>query len=262
LLLQGEARRELLTDGSTFRLAMTSREVWRIARQAILTHDPACMAYCMGLANDELLPPFMPIGRNEDSVFGAMLALADPLALFAHLPVGIIHDSNRSSLYPIDERTRSAQQTRISELLLLELQTMASSIPAGSIRERLEWIGHQLISLGETSPRTFAERVTHAVVTDRRRDLAMMASTAADTPLPDYWRAAVDAYRIALQESTKQPRFFVPIECQMPDSSVDRFTATQAFLRHFGELIVWWPRIWETAKGLNQHHSLTDPERI
>jgi len=262
LLLQGEVRRQLLTDPSAFRLAMTSREVWRIAPETTLTHDPACMAYCMGLANDELLPPFMPFGRNEDSVFGAMLALADPMALFAHLPLGIIHDSHRSSLYPIDQRTQSAQQTRLSELLLFELQALAPSIPAGSSRERLEWIGHRLIALGNAPARTFADRVTHAVVADRRRALAVMASTTEDAAMPDYWRAAVDAYRIALQESAKHPRFFVPIECQSGDAFADRFVRTQNFLRQFGEFIVWWPRIWETARRLNQHRSATHPDRI
>ena len=252
LLLQGDTRRQLMQSASTFRLALTSREVRRMAPETIVTHDPACMAYCMGLENGRLVPPFMPAGRNEDSVFGAMLALADPFALFAHLPHGVVHDSTRPSLYPIGERTRSAQQTRISELLLLELAALARSSPDGMVPDRLEWIGQHLVTLGETSPREFADRVTQSTVNDRRRDLAVMATPPLDAALPDYWRSAVEGYRSTLQESVKHPAFFVPIECQSAESGPDRFARTQAFLRAFGEFLLWWPRIWTAAKALNE----------
>ena len=38
----------------------------RLTSTNVVTHDSSCMATCVGLANRTLLPPFMPVGRNED----------------------------------------------------------------------------------------------------------------------------------------------------------------------------------------------------
>jgi hypothetical protein len=76
------------------------------------------MSYCMGLDNRSLLPPFLPVGRNEDGVFGVTLGLTDENALFAHLPYGVIHDSQRPSSYAEDEKMVSARRTRLSDLIL------------------------------------------------------------------------------------------------------------------------------------------------
>ena len=75
----GPLRQLLLTSASTFQTALTSREASRIVHTNVVTHDCGCMAPCMGLANREVVPPFMPTGRNEDGVFGVMLAASGPV---------------------------------------------------------------------------------------------------------------------------------------------------------------------------------------
>ncbi len=103
LFARGQLRNRFGREPALLETALASREIVRVADRVIVTHDSACMTYCAGLANDELLSPFMPKGRNEDGVFGALLSYADATALSAHLPHGVIHDSIRPSAYDTRE---------------------------------------------------------------------------------------------------------------------------------------------------------------
>ena len=49
----------------------------------------------MGLDNQDLLPPFMPVMRNQDLVFGSLIIKCVPGALFGFIPRGILHLPSR-----------------------------------------------------------------------------------------------------------------------------------------------------------------------
>ena len=118
ILFRSDAARDRLwSSRRLFDTALASREVARIASVRIVTHDCHCMAACMGLLNDDATPPFPSMNHNEDGVFGVLLAACDPSALFAHVPLGVVHDSHRPARHA-GPRALSAAQCRLSELLI------------------------------------------------------------------------------------------------------------------------------------------------
>jgi hypothetical protein len=62
--LCGESRERALKTEEQYRMARISREVVRVARKVIVTGEPRCMSYTIGMDNREMLPPFLPAGRN------------------------------------------------------------------------------------------------------------------------------------------------------------------------------------------------------
>ena len=67
LLFVPGALREMFVEGrAVFDRALGSREVHRLARQTLVTHEPVCRwRPCMGLAGESLVPPFMPVGATR-----------------------------------------------------------------------------------------------------------------------------------------------------------------------------------------------------
>ena len=113
LLFASGALKSRLHDPAAFAIALGSREVTRIAGRHVVTRLPNCMAGCMGLANDGVIPPFLSEGRNSDGLFGVMFHFADPTALFGHLRYGVVHDSARPSPTahgnPLGDRVRAGR---------------------------------------------------------------------------------------------------------------------------------------------------------
>jgi hypothetical protein len=57
------------------------------------------MATVCGLDNREMLPPYFPVGRNEDGIFGAIVHRCCPHAYFAHLPLSLLHFPPKQQVY-------------------------------------------------------------------------------------------------------------------------------------------------------------------
>ncbi len=139
---------------TVFDRALGSREVHRLARQTLVTHEPFCMAYCMGLAGESLMPPFMPVGRNEDGVFGAMLSFIDPP------PRSRIFRTASARFGPAVGVWRRAAAVGARDagvgLLYAVTRSRASSTWATEPADRLRALGHGLRELGAIAPRDFS----------------------------------------------------------------------------------------------------------
>lgn len=246
LFATGPVAASMAADPDSYRRALHTREVHRIARRDLITHDHLCMAYCMGIANRALLPPFCPVGRNEDGVFGALLSIHDPLAMFAHLSVGVLHDSERPALY--DDAARAlAFRTRVADLLIALTHNLASSVFAESPASRMRRVGGLLRDIGEANPRICEELVLEVLVAARARELLVLEERIATaTEWPDEWRRDAGQYRTELLSACRDPSFFEPIELRDEGPRL-----MQPFLRAFGSLVERWPDIWEAAAARN-----------
>lgn len=245
LFSSGSWRAALWSSPDAFTTAMTSREGRRIASRYLLTHDPHCMAYCMGVANREMVPPFLSNGWNEDGVFGALFTTCWPDALFAHVPVGVVHDSHRPSRYE-GPSARSARGTRLSDLIIATLLRLSPSLAADDPSVRIRRIGAFLEDLGSLDVREFRRMATRMLLTLRERDLAVLRSDLATVGVPAFWSAAQKEYLSTLLEEIQRPTFFVPLEFGAVAAD-DGYRAARQAVGAFGRLLTIWPDLWHCA---------------
>ena len=261
LFAAGPLRDRLWADPAMYGTAMSRREVARIAPGYVVTHDCSCMTTCMGLSNQSFVPPFMPLGRNEDGLFGEMLAACEPSALFGHVPCGVIHDSHRPAAR--DTRLLSATQSRVSDLIALLLRALpVSALASPAAVSRLGAVGRRLMELGESDIRTLEELVGHLTSEARARELAW-AEQAADCPeCPAHWRAGLAQYREVLAIHARLREFFLPIEFRELGSLEAGYRALRTFLAAFGRLIESWPALWDRARTLNDERQCAGGGRV
>ena len=79
-----ESRHELEAE---YIQATDSREVFRSVSRYTVSDGALFMTTNAGVDNRTLLPPFFPVGRNEDGAFAVILHACAEDALIGHLPV-------------------------------------------------------------------------------------------------------------------------------------------------------------------------------
>lgn len=217
----------------------------RIARKCAVTHEPRGMTYAIGLSNRLPLPPFMPIGRNEDGVFSAMLGLLDPTALFANLPVGIVHDSDRPSAYR-DPAMLSATQTRLSEILIAVTRDCMGTLISRSPEDRWKGLSGTLLEIATLPARDFVQFTTGALLRARSDELRRIDGE----ECPDFLSDDLDRYQSILIENVSRPDFFQPIELGNAPTIDEGFVRLQAFIGAFGTLLGDWHEIRHAAGAI------------
>jgi hypothetical protein len=258
LFARGSLQRQLHGSATALRTALTSREVHRIVRRLSVTHDSACMSYCVGFDNRSMLPPFLPVARNEDGIFSVMLTSIDSTALFAHLPYGVVHDSARESAYTDDDAIRSASENRISTMVRSLLQP--PSVPRVGDRScLLTNVAQSLAAATLQSPSTLAVSFGAATLSSHCRDMAAADALSSVDERP-HFRAAVNKYRNALVSSALHGRFMTANDLHVSPIPPG-ISAEQAIIGALRRLLDNWATMWCVAarwRGVTPSIAATD----
>jgi hypothetical protein len=91
LSLAGASRERLIASPNAYRSAFRSREVLRTVRRPTVSAGPFCMTTFLGFDNRLLLPPFFPVQRNADGVFGLVLQKCVNGSHVGFLPSVLLH---------------------------------------------------------------------------------------------------------------------------------------------------------------------------
>jgi hypothetical protein len=158
-----------------------TRNVFRgVLQPTVTTATSGLMCFAFGLVNDGAVPPFMPIGRNEDGAFAMMLHATRPTARLGHLAVAVRHAplEPRDNADYRDLHRALAQPWRTNDLVLrLAAQTRplvdASARLAhliDTLRELAEAIQRGVLT--ELRDQYVAHQASHAVALARWQEVA------------------------------------------------------------------------------------------
>lgn len=227
-------------------IALSSREVIRIAPQPALTRGTVCMATAIGLDNHDMLPPFLPIGRNEDGFFGNLLLRCFPQVWTAHVPYAIVHAAAEGRRY---ERLPDQEQPiRLSELLILLLSTCHVDDPASpsSVFTRL---ARHLRKISR-STRDFEGHAREAVRAQRRHLLSVVERQIHEaSEFSPLWRDKVGSLVVRLRELIGSRDCWIPAELRVLGRA-EALEQTLRIVRLTSDLLGYWPNLAETAREL------------
>jgi hypothetical protein len=247
LFASGRLRAILAADETAFRTALDSREVHRIARSPLVTHNPAGIAHCVALSNRVLMPPFMPHDRNDEVLWAAIFGYMDPYALYGHVPYGVFRDSGQSPSGVDGETIPSATGSTLSDLFAWILERASRAGFSKSPLERCGRLATVLHELSELDTREFGGVVTEAIVEMRCRELGTLEDAIAKGAYPQYWLAAFEEYRRVFRVNAPRSEFCVPVEFRHRDSSHAGFDRSRRCIAEYAMLLKQWPALWNAA---------------
>ena len=250
LFSTGTWKAVLAGSRKSFDTAFKSREVCKVGNRYIVMHEFACMTGCLGFSNTSIAPPFLPVGRNEDGLFGATVSAIDLEVVACHLPYAVVHASARSPRLS-GRRFPSAMETRFADLLISLIRSWVPGIRANDSRRRLIRVGEWLQHLAMLRKPDFVGVTSLATLRARQMELTLIESALADRDAyPTYWQRDLRSYQTMLLKNAGKARFQLPLEFHDARTIGAGYDELREFVRRAGELYVAWPTLWMKGRTI------------
>lgn len=230
LRLKGPSRDRLVAN---FEEGLTSRRMLRAPIQPSMGPSSWFMTIAVGLDNREILPPFVPLGRNSDGLFRVTLRKVRPNDLIASLPLAVGHEPPTERWFAGTDAV--GWRPSVSDLLIPIVNRV--DIPSSSATGRLRWLGHYLREFANQSESNFHDQIW-SVAADVQSKVTLHLESLLDTyhGHPYEWADSVeDAISITREVLTA---FTLP-----PDM--------QILVARLGQLFRVWPDVFAAALDRN-----------
>ena len=250
LTLGGGSRERLLQSPDAYQSAMRSREVLRTVPQPTIAATAFCMTTFFGFDNRLLLPPFFPVERNSDGIFGLMVHRYVAGSHVGFIPWLLLHAPPDPRAFDRDEAWTEAEGVKIADILISCIVPHAGTADAGGAA-RFQQLGKYLRDLGSLPTDDFEAFVGAA---QQLRNLA--ATTLLETrlrehrALPDFWADDVRRTIDALRKTATKSDYIVPRELRNADDANGARRLTPQLVSKFGGLLEAWPALVEAATCL------------
>jgi hypothetical protein len=246
LWLSGRSREAALASEDTFQGAMRSRELLRAVPCPTLCQSAFFMTMHCGLDNRLTVPPFLPVLRNADGVFGQLLRAGCLEAVIAHLPEAVLHLPERQRAFSEERRG----QPRLADLLLLLVRSMSPVPWVLEPEQRLLAIGGGLVQAGHLRPSAFEGLMRELWVSEMSRYITALAQLLEEHGgEPRYWAVDAEAWLEQVRRSVTAEESLAPADlaCSAPEAAV----LVQRVVRAYGELILAWPSLRTSSAALD-----------
>lgn len=252
LLRSGQTHKRLTDSATTYEQALRDRNILRTVTEPVITTGTHCMTMGCGIDNRNLVPPFLPILRNQDMLFGLMIRMTIPGSVSAFLPVVICHEPERrppfTSVYEMVQRSAIMGTADIVAALLSGLE-MPSEISEAS--DRLVWMGMFLSGLANRELGQFETSVRERVLRVMSRELRRIDECLEiNRDGPQYWRADLEKLRERLRDRISDSHTVIPGDIVRGGSRSDLLQRFRNVVLNYGQLLQYWPRMVAAARTL------------
>lgn len=244
IFAEGESYRRLTRTKKDYQSGIRTRQIIKAPVSPTISDGRYCMTTNIGLDNRVLLPPFMPVQRNGDGVFGNVLRMCFHQAYSGHVPFVVLHD-------PLEQRAALTESVslRTNDILIRLLGASEAQWSRVSEVANLQAVGRFLTDVASLSASDFEDViwtvVTHSVGARIRHAEKRLGKAHGR---PAYWAKDVQRHIASVEEAVTQSSFFAPSDLQ--GSVEERRALFQELVGAYGRLLVYWPAMVEAAKAL------------
>ena len=248
LTLAGDSRDRLVSSEIGYKSAFESREVLRTVRRRTVSSGTFFMTTFFGLDNRVALPPFFPVQRNSDGIFGLMLQTSTSHCT-AFLPSVLLHAPLPRTFLP-GAMWAEADRVQLADIVIDCVFAFDASANV-SDQERLILLGRHLRRLASLSLTEFDACIraqqqfrTIAFITALQSQLQTYAG------LPSYWAADVTRMIERLSTAPRAGNHTAPRDVLPGESADAARRLAQELVGRYGELLEAWPTIVAAARSL------------
>jgi hypothetical protein len=249
LALTGSSRDRLVASPLAYRSAFESREILRSVRQPTITAGPFCMSTFLGLDNRLMLPPFFPVQRNSDGIFGIMLQKCVDGSHVAFLPWILLHAPEPPRVFVTDELWADAAAVRMADIVIAcllahETSTATTSTRLAYLGKHLRWLGSLSLQDFEAGVRTMQHVRNFAFITALHGQLQTYGAS------PDFWAEDVRRMIELMSKASTAEDYLAPRDLGPGRDAEAARWLSQELIGKFGELLEAWPTLVNAARRL------------
>ncbi len=252
LLLEGDSLDRLLDDPDAYDSARSTRAVFRAAPRLTVSDSGHLMASAVAVDARALLPPFMPVLRNEDGIFVETLRVCTPGALVGHLPWAARHEPPRARAFADDEVVESVSAFRAAEYVVR--WTAQRSLGAGERdpEARLASLGRHFRTLGALPPGDLEDLMMDAQWR-HLSDVAMVLERRLEAEeLPEAMAEDVERCLEHIVGHVGAERSPAPVDLADGRTPAEAVALFGRLLADYGRLLEVWPLVLDATRSLRE----------
>ena len=247
------SRERLLRSGEGYRRLFRSRQVLQCATRPTITEPGVWRGPVMGYDARDLLPPYLPVLRGQNSLFGFAARVCLEEAYFACLPWAVPHAPARGRTLSPTVIPRRASGSALARLLMLVVDRFTPP-PGAAAPRRMQALGQQLRDLGALPWPELARALEPLVWSWKSAEAQLLESQLAKAGpgAPAHWIGDVETYLAALRRSIARAEVTLPYDLRGGRTPGEARALTARLIRRFGELLTAWPDLVATARSLQR----------
>jgi hypothetical protein len=251
LTLTGASRGRLVASPQTYRSALESREIVRSVRQPTITAGPFCMTTFLGLDNRLLLPPFFPVERNSDGIFGLMLWKCMDGSHVAFLPWILLHAPEPPRAFAPNEMWVDAAAVRMADIVMACVLGHVAQTGPATAATRWADLGKYLRGLGSLNSPDFEAQVSSLQQFRNFASItALHSQLHAHGASPAFWADDTKRMIELLSKASTAEDYLVPRDLRHGRDAGAARLLRQELLGRFGQFLEVWPALVAAARRL------------
>ena len=216
----------------------------------IIHNDSYLMGGTFCIDNKKLLSPCFPRGRRDDTNFAIILHNCLEPGLTIHIPYALYHNPDEKPPFTKESFNNVSLQTGVYSTLILEKLTKSFINPGG--KNRIKELGTLLEEFGKFSLPDFEEQLKLLQIgyfTRTINHINYLLDLYEEKP--SLWAEDMGNYCKLLEKEALSSDSIIPVEFRNFVTKKEALCIYRNYLKRCGEMLYWWPEIWETAKTLN-----------
>ena len=253
IVLDGDKRTRLVVSEQHYRYVQKTQRLLRGVSRPTITEGAVCFGFNLGLDNREIVPPFMPIMRGEDSMFTPLFRAATSNGFFAILPWLVYHAGAGAKRRPNRLEAKMVSRLSFADIISLILQSYQARTFEVETGKRLQAISALFLEIGSL-PEVELERVLRTMwwQTASMQIFKLETALKRHSNQPAFWSKDIAEYIEEYRNSFVDPRSIVACDLVAVFGEAQAFAKQKELLRQFGELIGAWAHLRQAAADLRQ----------
>jgi len=260
--LTGSSLDRLTRNQSEYLTQSTSREFLRMVNRVTISENPPAQGTFLGLDNRQLLPPYLPVGRGQDILFGQVLSLCFCDNYYVRLPWALLHEPvEKRCFLPEQIVERRPGLDGVYALIGLLAGSLDSGRWKADSNARLHILGSYLEELACLPAVDFQELVSLLAWREASGEISRLERAINQAgEARQFWVDDVRAYIKNRRDRLMEREAFLPYELCERRGTAKAPAIAQQLVRRYGQLLQWWPDIVESARKLReQGRTLAQP---
>jgi len=238
-----------------------SKDVYKKIKHRALCHvqpvntlifdAPLLYGAAIGIDSSEIVPPFFPQLRNEDTLWAFVLQACCKDSKIGFLPIALYHDWKEKK--PFTKKDFKSVGADLGLQMAIIFSIVSEKIKLNNNENRLKIFGESLIELSEFPHpywMEFCRTLWHKHVKNTVNSLNLLLEKYEGEP--HFWAKDVKKYINRLKSTSMDAEAFIPRELHSAGSVEEAGKIHRKMLNSYGTLLTQWTQIWDVICKMNK----------